>query len=150
MSVPEQDRRGRSPVREGLLTEPLENLSAVRLLGVHCSTCGETTFGLKTICPNCGRDTVEARPLSGQGSLWSYTIVRHRPPGDYRGPEPFSPFGLGLVELPDGVRVLSPLDCPVEELAVGMPLRFEPRVWRDGEREVVGFAFAAAGGAEAP
>ncbi len=74
--------------------------------------------------------------------LWTYTIVRHRPPGDYRGPEPFEPFGLGLVELPEGVRVMSPIRCVPGALTIGMSLTFVPyvRVDPDGA-EVVVFAF---------
>lgn len=88
--------------------------------------------------------------LADHGTLWTYTVVRHRPPGDYRGPEPFAPFGLGLVELPDGLRVLSPIDCPLDQLRVGLPLQFKAglRLDTDG-RETVTFSFEpmTAGGA---
>jgi len=76
------------------------------------------------------------------GELWSFTIVRHRPPGDYRAAEPFKPFGLGLVELADGIRVLSPIECDIGSLRIGMGLRFKPYVRHDEERDVVVFAFA--------
>jgi uncharacterized protein len=80
-------------------------------------------------------------PLSSHGVLWSFTVVRHRPPGDYRGPDPFAAFGLGLVELPDGVRVLSPIKCRLEELTIGMQLRFAPYLRHDEDKDVVVFAF---------
>jgi uncharacterized OB-fold protein len=36
-------------------------------------------------------------------------------------PEPFTGLAIGLVEL-NGVRVLTPLDVPFEELEIGMPI----------------------------
>jgi uncharacterized OB-fold protein len=133
--------RPRAPVREGLLMGSLDDLAGLRLAGSRCSTCGETSFGVKDVCPNCGQATLKSMALSAHGVLWSFTVVRHRPPGDYRGPDPFAPFGLGLVELPDGVRVLSPIECRLEELRIGMELRFRPYLRHDQERDIVVFAF---------
>ena len=79
--------------------------------------------------------------LGNLGTLCSFTVIRHRPPGDYLGPTPFAPFGLGLVELPEGLRVLSPIDCDVEALTIGLPLRFKPYVRHDPDRDVVAFAY---------
>jgi len=134
----------RSPIRDGLLTGALEQLDQVRLAGTRCTSCGETSLGHRSLCPNCGRDTVEPIALADRGTLWSYTVVRHKPPGNYKGPEPFVPYGLGLVELPDGLRVLSPIECPIDRLKIGLPLRLKPTVRHDAERDVVAFAFAAA------
>jgi uncharacterized OB-fold protein len=39
-------------------------------------------------------------------------------------PEPFTGLAIGLVEL-DGVRLLTPLDVPFEELEIGMPLQLD-------------------------
>jgi uncharacterized OB-fold protein len=131
----------RTPLRKGLLTEPLDDLAQVRLLGSRCASCGETSLGAAEVCPNCGRAGAETVPLADRGVLWSFTVVRHRPPGDYRGPQPFEPFGLGLVELPEGVRVLSPIRCDLAELSIGMPLRFQAYLRADPEADVVAFTF---------
>jgi uncharacterized OB-fold protein len=130
-----------APLREGLLTGAMDQLGTVRLAGCKCAGCGETSLGERVICPNCGRDTVQTVSLGTIGTLWSFTVVRHRPPGDYRGPTPFAPFGLGLVELPEGLRVLSPIDCDVDALTIGLPLRFKPYVRHDPDKDVVAFAF---------
>lgn len=134
----------RTPIREGLLSGPLSELERVRLAGCKCRSCGETSLGSRTMCPNCGHDTVQDVPLSNRGVLWTFTVVRHRPPGNYKGPEPFVPFGMGLVELPDGLRVLSPLDCDIDQLKIGLELQFKPYVRKDEDgREVVAFAFGS-------
>lgn len=139
----ETNPSARIPIREGLLTTPLDDLGKVRLQGSRCSNCGETTLGMSTACPNCGRETVSALPLSGRGTLWTYTVVRHKPPGNYQGPDPFVPFGMGLVELPEGLRVLSPIDCPIEKLKIGLPLEFVAGVQAGSTKpEVVAFTFA--------
>ena len=36
--------------------------------------------------------------------------------------DPFVPFVEGLVELPDGVRVLSIIDCEIDKVKIGMKL----------------------------
>jgi uncharacterized OB-fold protein len=134
----------RVPIREGLLTAPLSELDAVRLVGSRCATCAETTLGRNSICPNCGGEAVSELPLSRRGRLWTYTVVRHRPPGNYQGGEPFEPFALGLVELPDGVRVLAPIEGDCTRLKIGMELEFRAFVRAAGAvPEVVSFAFAS-------
>jgi len=131
----------RIAIREDLLSTPLSDLSNVRLMGSRCSSCGETTLGKSTACPNCGQNTVTALPLSKRGRVWTYTIVRHKPPGDYRGPDPFVPFAMGLVELPEGLRVLAPIDCKLDQLKINLEVELRPYV-RPGETpEVVAFTF---------
>jgi len=142
--VSEDALRERLPIREGLFCGPLSDLDAVRLAGCKCSSCGETSLGTRLICPNCGLDTVQDVSLSDRGTLWSFTVVRHRPPGNYRGIEPFSPFGLGLIELPDGLRVLSPVDCVIDDLTIGLKLRFKPYLRAEPDHDVVVFAFEPA------
>lgn len=137
---------GRQPIRAGLLTAPLSELATVRLLGSRCEACGETTLGESTTCPNCGSDAVLQLPLSRRGHLWTYTVVRHRPPGNYRGPDPFVPFALGLVELPEGLRVLAPIEADITRLKIGAEVQLRAFVrGRDPDREVVSFAFATLG-----
>ena len=136
-----QNESPRVPVREGLFSGPLSDLDRVTLAGSRCGSCGETSLGSKTLCANCGKETVRDIALGTRGTLWTYTVVRHRPPGNYKGPEPFAPFGLGLVELPEGVRVMAPIHCDVDKLKIGLPLRFKPYLRKDDGREVVAFAF---------
>lgn len=148
MTVPATAEGGvRDPLREGLLVGPLDDLSQVRLAGCKCSFCGEVSLGEARVCPNCGKDQVKTVALNDQGVLWSFTVIRHAPPGDYRGPKPFAPFGMGLVELPEGLRVLSPIQCDIDDLKIGMPLRFRAYVRNDPDRDVVTFTFEPA---EAP
>jgi uncharacterized OB-fold protein len=134
----------RTPLREGLFSGSLDDLDAVCLTGSRCSECGEVSLGQESLCPNCGGASVETIPLAKQGVLWSFTVIRHRPPGGYGGDDPFEPFGLGLIELPEGLRVLSPIDCDIAALKVGMRLNFTAYVRPTPEGERVLFTFAPA------
>ena len=144
MNAAMSEAMSRVPIREGLLSTPLALLDGVRLMGSRCSDCNETTLGSNRACPNCGGNQLSALKLSRAGKLWTYTVVRHKPPGDYHGPVPFVPFAMGLVELPEGLRVLAPLEGDLAQIKIGMPLQFRAFV-RDGSTapEVVSFAFTA-------
>jgi len=134
-------------IRDGMFLGSLSDLEDVSLAGTRCADCAETSLGSVSLCPNCGSDRVHTLRLGNDGILWTYTVARHRPPGDYRGPEPFKPFGIGLVELAEGLRVMSPLDCELHELRVGLPLRFSPFLRHDKDGgTVVSFTYRAVAG----
>ena len=136
----------RRSVRDGLLIGNLDTLDEVGLCGSRCAACGETSLGANAVCPNCGGDAVQAIRLSDHGRLWSFTIIRHKPPGAYHGPDPFAPFAVGLVELPDGLRVMARVEGAIDSLAIGMALRLIPFILRtDAQgRQVVAFSYQAA------
>jgi uncharacterized OB-fold protein len=136
----------RIAIEPGLLSEPLDDLASVRLIASRCKACDETSLGTRHSCPNCGESALEQTALGTRGTLWTYTVVRHRPPGAYRGPEPFEPMGQGLVELVDRVRILTPLRGDLDRLAIGLPMRLQidPLYRDEAGREVIAFAFAPA------
>ena len=131
------------PIKAGLFTPGLSSLGQVRLVGSKCRNCGEVALGTVSSCRNCGGEEIEVIPLSQKGKLWTYTVIRSRPPGDYKGPEPFVPFGEGLVELPEGIRVKSPLSVDVDKLKIGMDLKLKVyKLYEDKDgNEVIAFKF---------
>jgi uncharacterized OB-fold protein len=131
------------PIKDDLFTTSLSLGEQVRLMGSKCKDCGEISLGKRQACSNCGGSNMEEAPLSRKGKLWTYTVIRHRPPGDYKGPDPFIPFGLGLVELPEGIRVMSPIQCDLERMKVGMELEMEvfPLYTDENQNEVMAFRF---------
>jgi uncharacterized protein len=56
--------------------------------------------------------------LSDTGTLWGWTEVTAPPPG-YRGEVPF---GFGVVELPEGIRVITRLTTPVADYTFGQAM----------------------------
>lgn len=130
----------RIPIRQGLLSAPLSPLEDVRLLGSKCRDCGEVGLGEVSSCQNCAGEKLTVIPLSPTGRLWTYTVIRNRPPGDFKGKVPM---GEGLVELPEGIRVKSPLGGDLEKLEIGMDLRFIAYPLYENEKgeEVIAFRF---------
>ena len=130
----------RIPIREKLLSAPLAPLSDVRLLGSKCKHCGEVALGEVGSCQNCASEVLTVLPMNARGTLWTYTVIRNKPPGDFKGQVPM---GEGLVELPDGIRVKSPLGGDVDKLQIGMELKFVayPLYVNDSGQEVIAFRF---------
>ncbi len=135
---------GKIPIKDGLFTMPLEPVERVRLVGSRCKNCTEVGLGKRLTCAHCGGELLEEVPLSRKGKLWTYTVIRHKPPGEYKGSDPFVPFGLGLVELPEGIRVLSPINCDPGRLKIGMDLELEvyPLYVDENKNEVMAFRFS--------
>jgi uncharacterized OB-fold protein len=102
------------PVQAGLFqTDP------PALLGTRCDDCGRHAFPRASTCPYCGSANVTDVLLSATGTLWGWTAVTNAPPG-YHG---VVPFGFGIVELPEGVRVITRLAAPVDDYTFGMPMQ---------------------------
>ncbi|MFC1819935.1 Zn-ribbon domain-containing OB-fold protein [Thermodesulfobacteriota bacterium] len=109
------------PAVEGYLKWPSDK---PQLMGSKCKSCGTYFFPKTFRCsnPDCNEE-VEDAILSSRGSLWSYTIQYYAPPPPYHPPDPFVPYGIGLVELPEGIRVIGMLtNCDLDNLKVGMPM----------------------------
>lgn len=143
-----QKQLKRIPIREDLFTTALDHLDQVRLKGSRCRDCGEVFLGKAPACGNCVGEKMEELILSNKGTLWSYTILRYKPPGDYKGPsDPYLPFAEGLVELPEGIRVLAPLtERDFDKIKIGMPLELvvEKLYTDDDNNEVIAFFFKPA------
>jgi uncharacterized OB-fold protein len=105
------------PVRDGLFRD---GGRGPVLIGGSCVTCRRPHFPRAELCPYCSAEGCAERELRGSGRLWLYTAVATAPPG-YRGP---LPFGFGVVELDDGLRVISRLgESDLARLRPGMPMR---------------------------
>jgi uncharacterized OB-fold protein len=143
MSLQPASEKKRVEIREGLFTAPLTPAEQVHLLGSQCEACGEIALGRRNTCSNCGGSKLTEKQLSRRGTLWTYTVIRHKPPGDYKGPDPFVPFGLGLIELPEGIRVMSPLHGDIDKIRIGMELKLEvyPLYTDENATEVMAFRF---------
>jgi uncharacterized protein len=137
--MPDRPVAGVVPVRDGLFADD------GRLIGGHCAACGHHHFPLLGTCPYCSAGEITEVALSGRGVLWGWTSVTAAPPG-YRGD---APFGFGVVELPEGIRVITRLTEPdPAALAFGQPMRFEivPLHTDDEGGTVVTYAFAPEAG----
>lgn len=102
--------------------EDLLSLDPPSLLGGRCTACAQLSFPRERFCAHCGAGDPELVPLSTRGTIYSWTIARFAPPG-YHGEVPF---GVGVVELDDGIRVTSTLSAqPLESLRTGATVSFK-------------------------
>lgn len=140
------------PIAE-VFTWPSE---APQLIGSQCGDCTATTFPRQDRCPRCGTTTMSDLLLPRRGTLVSWTTQGFPPIVPYAGDETgksFQPFGVGLVELDDVVRVESRLtESDPERLAFGMEVELQVvpfYVDADGG-EILTFAFAPVAGDTTP
>ena len=124
------------------------------LIGGRCTACAAVTFPQQASCARCGSVDVEAHPLPRRGTLWTFTTQGFLPKEPYAGgetQETFQPYGVGLVQLGDEVRVegrLTVADPEVLQIGMLMELTVVPfRTDPDGT-EVMTFAFAPVDGEE--
>ncbi|MBV6508617.1 MAG: hypothetical protein JJLCMIEE_01682 [Acidimicrobiales bacterium] len=93
----------------------------------------------------CGAATTEEVLVGGDGAtLWGWTAVNAAPPG-YRGEVPY---GFGVVELPEGLRLVTRLtESDPSRLRFGQPMHLViDRLHTDEEgTAVLTWAFSADG-----
>lgn len=101
------------PVIDGWFTTSEEPC----LLASRCTTCSNVVFppvstaagAAAFYCrnPSCDGDAYDTVELSRRGTVWSYTDAQYQPPAPYLAPtDPYEPFALAAVELPEGLVVL--------------------------------------------
>ncbi|GAB2763751.1 OB-fold domain-containing protein [Nocardioides salsibiostraticola] len=97
-----------TPAIEGWFTTG----DAPALIGSRCTVCTTVYFPpvpADSFCrnPTCDGEAFEASELSRRGTIWSYTDAQYQPPPPYiSASEPYEPFALVAVELPEGLVVL--------------------------------------------
>jgi len=100
-----------------------------RLVVQWCRPCDRAVFYPRETCPGCLGTDLEWRECSGRGTLYTFT-VNHLSPNPTGGE---GPFPVALVELDEGFRMMSNIvDCPLEDLAVGMALAVSWEPLSDG------------------
>lgn len=90
-----------------------------RLLVQHCRGCGGYQHYPRPVCVACGGEDLEFLPASGEGTVYSFTVV-------HRAPHPAftAPYVVALVRLTEGPVLLTRLvDAPVEALACDQRVR---------------------------
>ncbi|MFA7242447.1 MAG: OB-fold domain-containing protein [Sulfuricellaceae bacterium] len=93
----------------------------LELSGSFCAACRRYAYPRVEHCPGCLQLT-ERKPVGGRGRIYSYTVIRTRPP--FQLPEPYA---VGYIDLAaSGLRVFG-LFHPeaIEQLRIGMPVALE-------------------------
>lgn len=112
----------RAPILEGLFTWPSDKPS---LIGGRCTSCGAHFFPkfLVTHTGDCRNRVVEEVLLSRYGELDTFTVQRFPPPPPFVAANPFVPYAIGWVALPEGIAVAGILTgCAIEDIKMHMDL----------------------------
>ena len=96
---------------------------SAELLIQHCDECGRWVHPSAGECRECGGALV-ARPVSGQGTVFTYT-VNHHP----YNPDVPTPYVIAIVELSEqgGLRLAANIvDCEPDSVTCGMSVQLKP------------------------
>lgn len=129
---------------------------ALTLIGSRCVACGELFFPRARGCTRCCGTGLTDTALGHQGRLWSWTVQGFRPKQPYDGDgsdADFQPYGVGYVELDNGLKVEARLTvADPAQLRIGMPMRLTLDAYRrtPAGEPVHTYAFEPAPEAPAP
>jgi uncharacterized OB-fold protein len=108
----------------------------LRLLGAECTACGTLFYPQRTRCTCCGGAAFKEVPLSGQGTIFTFTkIARGGAPSEFDDQQTMTgSLAAGIVELAEGPRVIGQFaeweDC---DLQIGTPVTIAIRRLYDQE-----------------
>jgi uncharacterized OB-fold protein len=101
-----------------------ERCKAGELCLPRCRQCGELNWFPRAMCRYCSGTDMEWVPMSGQATVYSFSVVDRPPSPDLPGR-----YVLALVDLDEGVRMMTHVvDCDPAEVRIGMrvSVRFKP------------------------
>lgn len=91
-----------------------EGASEGRLMVQRCLNCREYVFIPRRVCTHCFTTELEWVESSGQGRIYSYTIIRRAPSPGFT-----VPYCIAIVELDEGWTMLSNITgCAMDEVEV--------------------------------
>jgi uncharacterized OB-fold protein len=89
-----------------------------RFLLKHCNACGDDYFYPRPFCPKCWSSDVEWKQASGDGQVYTFSVVRQNdlPPFPER-----VPYVAAIVELDEGPHVMTNIDTSeLDTVTIGM------------------------------
>jgi uncharacterized OB-fold protein len=109
------------PIAPGIFTLPPYDLSPPELLGGLCDKCNQYYFPRPKYCRIC-LGPVKETVLGSEGTIYSFTVIRKKPP--FGLPLPYS---VGFIDLQDcRLRIFCLLDPgAVDDLRIGLPVQLK-------------------------
>jgi len=90
------------------------------LLLQKCEECGHYRYPQGETCPSCLSDRLEWVKVSGQGSVYTWTVFHQAYHPAYKDDIPYA---VVVVELEEGPRMITNLvNCRIEDIKMGMPV----------------------------
>lgn len=107
---------------EGLFVDTSEG---PRLIGSRCATCETPYFPSSEAChnPDCDHSDMRVDHFGPEGRLISIALQNYPPPPPTISSDPYTTYGVGLVDMPEGLRVIGRLQVEdPEQVPVGGPV----------------------------
>ena len=118
------------PERTELTAPYWDAASEGRLVVQECQSCRQIWHPPLLRCPHCHSAGLGWRPVSGDGTVYTYTVVRHATHYAFADKIPYV---LAIVELAEGPRLVTALaDAEPGEVRVGQAVRAVFREIADG------------------
>ncbi|MDG2004155.1 MAG: Zn-ribbon domain-containing OB-fold protein [Novosphingobium sp.] len=87
----------------------------------HCKRCESLFRFAHAWCPDCWSQDLDYKLASGRGKVETFTVVHQAP---YESFEDRIPYVIALVELEEGVRMMSNIvDCEPDRVEIGLPVK---------------------------
>lgn len=108
----------------------------LRMIAGKCRSCGKLAYPQRQVCIHCGGRAFETTPLSGNGTLYTFTVIaRGGAPAEFDQQQMMTGvIPIGVIELDEGPRVVGQIAAPhLDALEIGMPMRAVVRRLYDQE-----------------
>lgn len=89
-----------------------------RFVVQSCADCGHAQHPPRPHCLSCWSDTLEWKPASGKGQIYSFTVARRTSTKGFRDD---TPYVVAIVETDEGARMTTNIvGCDPASLQIGM------------------------------
>jgi uncharacterized protein len=86
-----------------------------------CTNCGAYRYVPKEFCNRCQSSSATWEPVSGNGVVYSFTLVRRAPTPAYQADAPYT---IVHVDMEEGVRMVGLwTGSDTDEVRIGLPVR---------------------------
>lgn len=96
----------------------------------RCDRCESFRFYPTPVCPSCGSTAFDWRPVSGRGTVYSWTAVHKPVTGAFASEVPYV---VAMVVLEEGPAMMTNLvGIPLDEIEIGLSVRLDYREFDGG------------------
>ncbi len=130
-----------APLEEGYMVIPEKPGEPCQLLGSYSKAAKKSFFPIRKLCPITS-EPVETVKLSPEGVLYSWSFIQMPKMGSRQKVEGGG-YGVGQIDLPEGVRIQAPIDGKMGDWKIGMKMRLAPNpvVTDEDGTQYCGFKF---------
>jgi len=91
-----------------------------RLMLQRCTECGRLRYPIASLCPHCLCESYTWEPVSGRGSIYSFTVFRHAYNDAWRDRVPYV---VALIALDEGLFMLTDVaGANPDDVRVALPV----------------------------